>query len=306
MSKSKEFRRMKHAEIDSDKWNKCIYEAPNSRIYAYDWHLDRTAVIWDALVWGDYEYVMPLPFRKKLGIYYLYHPMYTQQLGIFPSPPAKVAESFYNYIYQNFRYSDTTINAENIPLKLAACIKFNARNNYLLSLSPAYTELAAKFSTNTKRNIAKAKKQKLNLVAGIRLEDYLEFASEFGATQMHKKELVLLKTLIAFGQRKGKGEIYGVYTQNNELCTAVYFCKNKERLIYLSATTSPRGKEIGAMYFLLNEFIKQHACKPIILDFEGSMLNGVARFYKGFGAKTESYFQLKFNRLPLPLKWLKK
>ena len=41
-------------------------------------------------------------------------------------------------------------------------------------------------------------------------------------------------------------------------------------------------------------------------DFEGSMIPGVARFYAGFGANPETYFQLKFNRLPLPLRWIKR
>ena len=131
------------------------------------------------------------------------------------------------------------------------------------------------------------------------------FASSNFATKITPKHLALLKTLIAFGQRKGKGKIYGVYTNNNELCAAAYFCKNKERLIYLSAATNTTGKELGGMYFLLNEFIKQHAGNTIILDFEGSIIPGVARFYSGFGAKAESYFQLHFNRLPLLLKWVK-
>ena len=60
------------------------------------------------------------------------------------------------------------------------------------------------------------------------------------------------------------------------------------------------------MYFLVNSFIEQNTNKNIILDFEGSMIQGVARFYSGFGAKAEHYFQLKFNRLPLLLKWFKR
>jgi hypothetical protein len=36
------------------------------------------------------------------------------------------------------------------------------------------------------------------------------------------------------------------------------------------------------------------------------MIPGVARFYSGFGATAETYFQLKFNRLPLPFRWFKK
>lgn len=299
------FKCLKHTKIDAEKWNQCINTALNSRIYAYTWHLDRTAVKWDALVWGDYEYVMPLPLGKKLGIKYLYQPAYSQQLGIFPSPPTKVSEAFYEYIYANFRFSDVQLNSENLSRTNESKIVFNVRKNFLLPLSKSYEQLCTGFSTNTKRNITKGQKYKLNMVTGIRLEEYLEFKARATPAEITPKNLVVLKTLIAFGLRKGFGKLYGVYTANNELCAAAYFCKHKERLIYFNAATNETGKKLGGMFFLLNALIEQNAEKNIILDFEGSIIPGIARFFAGFGAKAENYYQLNFNRLPLLLKWYK-
>jgi len=306
MAENNTFKYIKHAQIDSDKWNRCIDTALNSRIYANEWHLDRTCEIWDALVWGDYEYVMPLPFRKKMGIKYLYQPLYSQQLGIFPSPPARVAEAFYNFLSSRFKYSDVHLNTENLPADKINTIQFLPRKNFLLSLQYDHAIISASFSNNTKRNIAKANKQELSLNKGIRLEEYLDFKEKNLQADIGKKELAILKNLIAFGQYKGFGQIYGVYSNNNELCAAVYFCRWKERVIYFNAASSQQGKESGAMFFLLNQFIEENAGKNLILDFEGSMIPGVARFYEGFGAKAETYFQLKFNRLPLPLRWFKR
>ena len=161
------------------------------------------------------------------------------------------------------------------------------------------------FSKNTKRNLVKANKNKLSLVQGIRLEEYLEFKQENLVASLNKKDFASLKSLIAFGQYKGFGEIYGVYSEDNKLCAAVYFCRWKNRVIYMNAASNELGKELRGMYFLVDKFIKNHAAQNITLDFEGSMIPGVARFYNGFGATPETYFQLKFNRLPLPLKWLK-
>jgi hypothetical protein len=305
MTKSINFKYLKHNEIDSEKWNRCIDNALNCRIYAYDWHLDRTTIIWDALVWGDYEYVMPLPYRKKMGIRYLYQPRYSQQLGIFPSPPPLVEETFYRYIFTRFRYSDLNINSENLPIKNYDSFSFIPRKNYLLSLNNTYQILSASFSKNTKRNISKANKQAFSLIEGIRLEEYLEFKSKNLQPNIGEKDLGNLKSVIAYGRYKDFGKIYGAYSNTNELCAAVYFCRCKNRVIYFSAATSPKGKELGAMYFLMNSFIEQNAGKNLIIDFEGSMIEGVERFYKGLGAKPETYFQLKFNRLPLFLKWIK-
>ncbi len=306
MKRGLNIRYIVHKEIDSEKWNRCIDNSPNCRVYGYDWHLDRTAIIWDALVWGDYEFVMPLPYRKKWGVKYLYQPLFSQQLGIFPNPTEIIKEIFYTELLKNFRYSDFQINSKNSGTSKEKDINFTARENYLLPLNQDYNLLSKSFSKNTKRNLVKANKNKLSLVQGIRLEEYLEFKQENLVANLDKKDFASLKSLIAFGQYKGFGEIYGVYSEDNKLRAAVYFCRWKNRIIYMNAASSEFGKELRAMHFLVDKFIKNHATQNITLDFEGSMIPGVARFYHGFGATPETYFQLKFNRLPLPLKWLKR
>lgn len=306
MNNLKILKYLKHHEIDSAKWNRCIDDAPNCRIYAYDWHLDRTATVWDALIWGDYEFVMPLPIRKKFGISYLYQPLFSQQLGIFPAPPTKIIEQFYIRLLEIFKFSDVQLNSENYKIEILKKIDFSERENYVLLLSPDYQTLSKSYSKNTKRNLAKACTNKLNYITGIRLEDYLKFKSENLLTKLEKKELQNLKSIIAYGLYKGFGEIFGVYSSTNQLCAAVYFCQWKNRIIYMNAASNSQGKELGAMNFLVDNFIHANAGKNLLLDFEGSMIPGVARFYSGFGATTETYFQLKFNRLPLPLKWLKR
>ncbi|MDX8341549.1 hypothetical protein SLH46_20290 [Draconibacterium sp. IB214405] len=305
MSSLKQIHYIKHAQIDSEKWNQCIDGALNCRIYAYDWHLDRTAIEWDALVYGDYEYVMPLPFRKKMGIKYLYQPLFSQQLGIFPSPSKSIFDEFVTALKKRFRYSDLQFNAQNIPEESHASLFFE-RKNYLLSLTKDFKSILSDYSTNTKRNIAKAQKQNLTIIEGIRLEAYLDFKAKNLPPRVDQSAIDKLKSLIAYGEYKGFGKIYGVYTPDNELCAAVYFCRWKDRVIYFNAASNEEGKNLGAMYYLINRFIEDNAEKNLILDFEGSMIPGVERFYKGFGALPETYFQLKFNRLPLFLKWLKR
>ncbi len=306
MSKENQIRYIQHKEIDAEKWNRCIEFATNTRFYANEFHLDRAAITWDALVWGDYEYVMPLPVRRKFGINYIYQPLFCQQLGIFPEPSITKAQLFYETLYKKFRYADIQLNSTNPPGDKIQEVSFLPRNNYLLLFDSDYASIAAKYSTNTKRNISKANKNNLQFIAGIRLEEYLEFKKKQASTNFSGKDFGKLKNIIAFGQYKGLGEIYGVYDDQNHLCAAAYFCRWKDRIIYLNAVSNEKGKELRAMFYLIDQFIKKNASKNIILDFEGSMVQGVARFYEGFGALPETYFQLKFNRLPLWLKWLKR
>jgi len=302
----KQIQYIKHSDIDAEKWERCIETAPNSRVYSNIWHLDRTAVIWDALVWGDYEFVMPLPVRNKWGIWYVYQPLFCQQLGIFPKPTKIIAELFYNALWEKFRYCDAHINSQNPSIQTEKGIEFLPRQNFLLDLKYNYKSLARSFSANTKRNIAKSGVNNLHYIAGIPLEEYLTFKEANLMVSVSKQEIKKLKSIVAFGQHKGIGEIHGVYSAGNELCAAVYFCKWKNRVIYMNAASNEEGKKLGAMFFLVDNFIKTNAEKEIILDFEGSMIPGVARFYSGFGSIPETYFQLKFNRLPLPLRWLKR
>ena len=73
------------------------------------------------------------------------------------------------------------------------------------------------------------------------------------------------------------------------------------RLIYLLPFSTRKGKEYSAMFFLVNELIKGNAGKELFLDFEGSKIEGVYRFYKGFGAGLRSYYTIKRFR-PIFLK----
>ena len=153
---------IRHRDINGEKWAQCIENADNSRFYANVWHLDRAAVVWDALVWGDYAYVMPIPVRKKFGFVYVYQPLFCQQLGIFPQPPKKVAELFYQTLFEKFSYSDIHFNSGNPVIQINSELQFLPRNNYLLDLKYNYKSLARSYSTNTKPEIPQSGRSRLS------------------------------------------------------------------------------------------------------------------------------------------------
>ncbi len=306
MKNQNKLKYIKSGEIDDKKWDRCINEASNSRVYAAIWHLDRTAVVWDALIWGDYEYVMPLPVRKKIGIHYLYQPLFTQQLGIFPPPPESIQTRFYQAVTKKFLYANILMNARNQGTPPLSNSVFLPRPNYLLPLNNRHSEISGVYSQNTRRNLKQAQNNELTFVWGISLEDYLRFKSQNMQVRLGKKDINKLKSIIAYSQYKGFGTIAGVYNADNKLCAGAFFCRWKDRIIHMNAATSPPGKTLRSMFFLIDKVIEAHAGNPVILDFEGSIIPGVARFYSGFGAIPETYFQFIHNRLPQPLKWIKR
>src|SRR5690349_19187878 len=103
-----------YEEVDREKWDACVLASPNGFIYARSFYLDGLCR-WDALVMGDYEYLMPLPVRKKYGFRYIYTPPFTGQLGIIGTAPVTedIIHDFVNHIPPAFSYVDLMMNEEN-------------------------------------------------------------------------------------------------------------------------------------------------------------------------------------------------
>ena len=60
------------------------------------------------------------------------------------------------------------------------------------------------------------------------------------------------------------------------------------------------------MFAILDHGIGKYADTGLILDFEGSEIKGIARFFAGFGASPVYYNTLKINRLPFPYSLFKR
>lgn len=293
-----------YEDIDPDKWDYCLGEAPNSLIYAQSWYLDKVCEKWDALVLGDYRYVMPLTYNRKWGVSYLYQPIFCQQLGIFPPPPQDIRRLFQEELLRRFPFAEINLNAMHLPVDgLGASV---TRHNYLLSLVDPYSALAENYSKHTKRKLNKAAENRLSCISGVSIKEYLQFKKENMAVKINKQTFLKLHNILAFAISRNLGQIYGVYAEDNSLCAAAFFIRHKKRVTYLNAASSESGKKLQAVYFLVDRFIAEHGGKEYVLDFEGSMVPGVARLYQGFGATPEHYSHLAWNNLPPYIKWFKR
>ena len=97
---------VKRHELHAAKWDDCISRSVNGLIYAYSFYLDAMAGDWDALVMNDYEAVIPLPWRRKWRISYLYQPFLTAQLGVFGNHlSVQTVTAFLQAVPEKFRVS---------------------------------------------------------------------------------------------------------------------------------------------------------------------------------------------------------
>ena len=299
---------LKHNEIDINKWNICIRDSFNGIVYGYFWYLDILCSDWEALVEGDYESVMPLPVAHKYSVDYIFQPFFTQQLGVFSvnklSPDViekfiQAIPSKYKYIEQNFNTFNKIENHD-----------YNTKKNitYELDLIEPYESLQKDFATNTRRNIKKATELELTINKEVTPNQLINlFRNDKGqeVSVLKEEHYERLSTLITFSLRHQIGEIYGVFSKEKYLIAAAFFITSHNKTIFLFSASNEKGKVNRAMFLLIDQFIKDNSEKHLTLDFEGSNIAGLARFYSSFGAKACEYTSLKINNLPWYFKLFK-
>ena len=290
-------------EIHADKWDRCIAEASNGLIYGYSYYLDATADNWDALVLNDYEAVMPLPWRKKYGIYYLYQPAFAAQLGVFGNGiTAELFETFLKEIPSKFRLWELSFNHQNrFALKDFHLFE---RMNYVLSLSEKYETLRKRYRENTKRNIKKSIDYGCYSRTDVSIDKIIELAKE-QPNAPPKTEIEKFKGLFDSLKNRSAAKSYGVFSRNEDLLASCVFTFSHNRAYYILVGNHPNGRTLGASHVLIDAFIKDHAEQNVLLDFEGSDVPNLAFFYSSFGATGERYSAIRLNRLPWYIKWMK-
>jgi len=299
-------RYIKHDQIDFEKWDKCIDHAVNGIFYAYSWYLDMTAPGWDALVEDEYSSVMPLPNRKKLGIHYIYQPFFVQQLGIFSitSLSADITRQFLEAIPPHFRFADLNLNTFN-QLNLAKGVVKEEKITHHLDLIEPYEQNLKRYSTNTQRSIKKAQKQAVFITRHGRPEEIIDtFRQNRGKDLIafSEEDYNVLKHLIYVGMHRGMVTIMSAYSAENTFCAGIVFFRSHKKTVFLFSGSTALSRENGAMFMLVDEFIREMAGQDLVLDFEGSSDPDLARFYKGFGSKECVFLQIEINRMPIAVR----
>jgi hypothetical protein len=287
-------------DIKYKKWDRCIEQSANGNIYAYSWYLDCVCEHWDALVEGDYDAVMPLPFRRKIGVNYVFPPTMTQQLGIFgrETISENKVQEFIAHIPPRFKYYEINLNHLNpVPDDKHTV---TTHTNLELNLNLPYAELLKGFSENTRRNLRKTEQINIRVWKNGDIRNLLQLFKKSKAAEIKTLPGDFYKVVEkAAGQmiNRHQAEVWEV-SINVDVCAGVLFAFSHNRAYFLFSAATPAAKENNIMHFLINAFIKENAGTDMILDFEGSDNKNLARFYKSFGADEKNYKKIIINRLP--------
>jgi hypothetical protein len=295
---------LKHLEIDRARWDDCISRAANRKVYAFSWYLDIVSPGWDALIDEDYSSVFPLTRGRKAYVSYLFQPFFCQQLGLFSTVAfnAGTQREFIENIPERFRYIDIQLNSGCYPENDE--FETERRINHELKLNRPYDEIVSGYSQNTRRNIRKAGEMGVSAGRAVKTDELLGlFRRNFGNREGKLKPFHYeqLATLLNKCLEMGKGEIRSTFSEQGALSAAAFFLRDNDRIYNLFAASDHIARENGAMFRLIDQYIREHAGSHLIFDFEGGNDPDLGRFYKSFGATEVFYDRIVINRLPFIL-----
>lgn len=304
MPATSDIRLVQHTDIDFIQWDMAMDACTNRLVYGYSTYLNHMSPGWDALVYGDYDAIMPLTRRKKLGMAYLCQPAFTQQLGLFAKDITllQLLPQFLQTATRHFRFSELMLNYANGGANGVSVLQ-----NYILPLSAGYAEIRRAYRNDLLKNLKRAEKFSMTYLADTDADAAIQlfrahYGNRLGARPVDYQWFsAMIREMIS----QGAAFIRKVTLPSGVLLAIGVFALKHGRMYNLASTTLPNGRTLEANHFLFDQLIAEWCEKAEILDFEGSDQPGIARFYQKFGARSQPYFFWKSNRLPIPLRWWK-
>ncbi|MEM6395181.1 MAG: hypothetical protein AAF741_02450 [Bacteroidota bacterium] len=300
---------LKRYQIDDSAWDERVAQDPSMPIYTMSWYLDAaTKAQWHAIVYGDYEYLLPLPLNFRFfGLPRVVTPPLCQQLGVLTSSDLPLggqeeadAKGRIRAMLSAIpsRYLDT-----NLKLRLPWIIKgeksLSRRLNLIIDLSKYdYDRIHTGYNKSLKKRLRRASRQYL-----------IEPCEDITALiEMYRKEVGLkaglkpwmynrISEIISACIERKEGQIWKIITPNAEVHARGFFA-GKSRVINLFGSSNAAGRAGFAMHFLLDRVIAKSAEGGAnIFDFEGSQIPGVRQFFESYGPDEEFYFDYRSSLL---------
>lgn len=296
-----------HTHIDKQKWDACIGNAPQKIIYAYSWYLDAACEKWDALVLDNYRAVIPLPCRQKFGISYIYTPFFIQQLGLIGNLNAgEDISTCFEYLPRRFRWIDYNCNVHNV---VDTNKDYKLNRNHHLPLTSSIEQLRKGYTYNLRRNLRKASQHHVEVATNV---EPAAIIALFRADKGKKLEKLNDEAYQRFEHilencRANAAPVTSLGAlMQGELIAGAIFISNRNHHVFLFSGNTSKGKECGALPFLLDHFIALHARSEGVLDFEGSNIDTLAKFYKSFGSEEILYASMHVSKLPRAINQVKR
>ncbi len=291
---------LNNSDVNFIRWDNCINNAVNGNVFAYSWYLNILCENWEALVLGNYEYVMPLFRKTRFNKNTYYTSKLGVRLGVFSNKllTEKIVQKFIDAIPKKNSVINISLNVFN-QLE-SKNIKSNS--TYAIDLIKSHKRIAENYTNHFQKDLETAKRNKISIVKGLLPNELINFSQRkdvLSQPKLKPSEIQKLRMIIAYCMRYSLGDTYCAYGSHNNLQAAGFFIKSKRKLHLLFAANSKNGIANKAFHLLIDKYIEVHSEKDLTLSIENIISNNNQDFFSGLGAKEYKFQQYYTNNLPL-------
>jgi len=283
-------------------------------VFSQDWWLDAACGNdWDVLLYeknGRVLAAMPL-FIPVTGVISM--PNYSQTMGVWFANEAAdakyvsqlanrqaICKHFIEQLtpYRSFLQYFSHAFTDWLPFYWAGFSQ-TTRYSYILHGIKDSQKILSEMSRQTRRNINTAKEMAIRVSHDISISDFLKIqALTFERQQTKNKQSeTILRRLIEAAQRRGQGALFGGYDEAGNLHAVAFIVWQESSAYYIAGGGDPQFRHSGAHSLTLWEAIQYVSQFTDTFDFEGSMLPGIERFFREFGAVQTPYFAITRGKL---------
>ncbi|MBN1159306.1 MAG: hypothetical protein JXA61_07980 [Bacteroidales bacterium] len=292
---------LKHGDIDTGKWNRCIKRSFNATIYAYSWYLDLFCERWDALVENDYHSVMPLMTKRVLGRDIICTSGSVRELGVFSRHPVSAEKTmeFLKSIPARFCCYSIRLNRYN-PL-VDTSLKTRSHTHYVLDLIIPYFRITQSFTPGLRVKIYRSVARKLSFVRGLTPNDLILFLLKHRIPVdrvVGAGNFAVLRSMMASLIRTRTGDFYGVYNEHNDLAAVAVLAMVNSRIITLFLAADPEQIDENPHLFMIDRIIEKFSETNTTLSFEFFSSHFTPEVYLSFGARKTTVTEVRSGRMP--------
>lgn len=294
----------------------CLTEA-SIPIFSRDWWLDTVCGSdrWNVLtVEKNGSVVAALPFYMPVkGVVTM--PQYTQTMGIWFAP-ATADTKYSSALEERQTLSKQLIDSlkakkfmQHFDASFTDWLPFywngfyqTTKYTYRLNILQNSDLLLSNMSEQARRNIRNARDGfQISVKQGISIDEFMTVQSQSFERQniTDRRSADILRRLVETTRQRGQGDLWGGYDSDGRLHAAAFVVWQSSSAYYIAGGGDPALRKSGAHSLVMWEAIKYVSQMTDVFDFEGSMLPGVERFFRQFGAIQTPYSTISKGKLSL-------
>lgn len=272
-------RRLKYSEIDFSRYKKCIENAVQQNFYAKKENLDTLCEEWELLVFGDYEYVMPVPVKKKFGFRFVVMPLFCQQLGVFGKlQNRRTEQQFLDFLLKKYRIVYYAFNFQNSFEQ-----NLRKKKNYFIETTE-YGRLRKNYFKGRKSTVKTAQ---YLVFKEVMLAESLTFIRTNFKGLDKKKDLEKFFGYLQFLNERKLLKLFGSF-KDNHLTNLAIMIDSENRYSLLGLVNDEKFKLDNGASFLIDRILQENIHQKSF-DFMGGSIRGIEVFFKSFGSVLQEY-----------------